>query len=158
MIADELKKHIVCFTGHRELSHKDIHSQLDNLSERLIKQGYIHYAAGGALGFDTEAALAVLRAREKHPHIKLILILPYHKQAKNWDKEQQVLYENIKMKADKVTYTCEKYSRGCFHMRNRALVDGSSLCVAYLVKGTGGSAYTVGYAEKKGVKIINIAE
>ena len=158
MIANELKKHTVCFTGHRELSHEDIRSQLDKLIERLIKRRYTHYRLGGALGFDTESALAVLRAKEKHLHIKLILILPYPEQAKNWKKEQQALYERIRERADEVIYTGEKYTRGCFHVRNRALVDGSSLCVAYLVKNEGGSAYTMWYAEQKRLKVINIAQ
>lgn len=42
--------------------------------------------------------------------------------------------------------------------RNRHLVDNSSVCVAYLTANSGGTAYTVNYAESKGLKIINLAE
>ena len=42
--------------------------------------------------------------------------------------------------------------------RNRHLVDNSSVCVAYLTRSGGGTAYTVEYAKKHGLKIINIAK
>ena len=42
--------------------------------------------------------------------------------------------------------------------RNRALVDGSDYCVAYLTKNSGGTLYTCSYALKKGVELINLAD
>ena len=44
------------------------------------------------------------------------------------------------------------------HKRNRHLVDNSSVCVSYMTKNTGGTAYTVGYAIKNHVQVINLAE
>jgi len=41
------------------------------------------------------------------------------------------------------------------HKRNRHLVDNSSVCVCYLNKENGGTAYTVDYAGKKGLELIN---
>lgn len=41
--------------------------------------------------------------------------------------------------------------------KNRHLVDNSSVCVAYLTRSGGGTAYTVEYAKKHGLKVINIA-
>ena len=40
------------------------------------------------------------------------------------------------------------------HKRNRMLVDMSSICICYLTKDTGGTAYTVKYAEKQKLKIL----
>lgn len=42
--------------------------------------------------------------------------------------------------------------------RNRHLVDNSSVCICYQTKETGGTAYTVEYARKHGLRIINLAE
>ena len=42
--------------------------------------------------------------------------------------------------------------------RNRHLVDGSSVCIAYLTQEKGGTAYTVNYAKQKEVQVINLAE
>ncbi len=46
----------------------------------------------------------------------------------------------------------------CIVKRNRHLVDYSSACICYLNKSTGGTAYTVEYAKKRGLQIINLAE
>ena len=59
--------------------------------------------------------------------------------------------------ADKVVYTEQAYTRGCMHKRNRHLVDNSSVCVCYLNRESGGTAYTVDYAGKQGLEIINLA-
>lgn len=44
------------------------------------------------------------------------------------------------------------------HRRNRHLVDNSGVCVCYLTRNSGGTAYTVNYAKKQGVNVFNIAE
>ena len=51
----------------------------------------------------------------------------------------------------------EAYTQGCMHRRNRHLVDHSSVCICYLTGSSGGTAYTVNYARKQGLEIINIA-
>ena len=56
-----------------------------------------------------------------------------------------------------MVYTAQQYARGCMHKRNRHLVDNSSVCVCYLNRESGGTAYTVDYAEKQGLEIINLA-
>lgn len=66
-------------------------------------------------------------------------------------------YERIKAQADKVVYMAQQYTPGCMHKRNRHLVDHSGVCVCYLTKESGGTAYTVNYAKRHGVEIINIA-
>ena len=66
-------------------------------------------------------------------------------------------YERIKALADKVVYTSQEYTKGCMHKRNRHLVDHSSVCVCYLTKKDGGTAYTVDYAERQGLEVINLA-
>ena len=65
-------------------------------------------------------------------------------------------YERIMKAADKVTYTSEQYYSGCMHKRNRHLVDNSSVCVCYLTESTGGTAYTVEYAHKNNLTVINL--
>ena len=126
--------------------------------EKLIEQGVIYFGAGGALGFDTMAAQTVLSLKLKHPEIKLILVLPCQSQADRWSEEDRAVYEEIKRKADKVKYTSIEYTSGCMHKRNRHLVDNSSVCVSYMTKSTGGTAYTVDYARKSHVRVINLAE
>lgn len=149
-----------CFTGHRNIPPE----QFSILSKRLedaliffIGQGYRYFGAGGALGFDTLAAQTVLNLRQRYPKIKLILVLPCKDQTLHWSPQEVAEYERIKAAADKVVYTSERYNDGCMHKRNRHLVDHSGLCICYLSKPVGGTAYTVNYAKEKGLRICNLA-
>jgi len=149
-----------CFTGHRELTkleQKVLVTKLKGTIAKLIERGVKFYGAGGARGFDTLAAQAVLDLKCKYPHIKLILVLPCLTQAQGWPAADVEKYEHIKSEADKVVYTSEDYSKDCMLKRNRHLVNNSSICVCYLTKDRGGTAYTVQYAKQKGLEVINLA-
>ena len=155
------KDRTCCFTGHRELTlgqYQNIFHKTEAVIEEFIKKGYLYFEIGGALGFDTIAALAVLKLRERYPDIRLFLVLPCLSQAKSWSKEDVEIYESIKHQADEIIYTSQEYTRGCMHKRNRHLVDNSSVCICYLTKKSGGTFYTVNYAKKRGLRIYNIAE
>lgn len=150
-----------CFTGHRQIPAEEeekISVRLDEVIADLIGQGIECFAAGGALGFDTMAAQAVLRAKEAHPEIRLILVLPFPDQGRRWAEQNRRIYEEIKTQADEIKYASEHYTRFCMFARNRQLVERSCVCVAYQTKDTGGTAYTVKYARSKGLRIINLAD
>lgn len=155
-----LKDKTCCFTGHRELppnQYQSIFNKTEETIERHIDQGYRYFGAGGALGFDTIAALAVLKLKERYPDIRLILVLPCLSQTKGWLEKDIQIYEDIKKRADKVVYTSRRYTKGCMHKRNRHLVDHSSSCIAFLTERKGGTAYTVDYAKRRGLSVVNVA-
>jgi uncharacterized phage-like protein YoqJ len=154
-----IKERTCCFTGHREiiLPVETIQYNLEKQLKELISSGVIYYGAGGALGFDTIAALTVIKLRQIYPQIKLIMVLPCKEQTKGWNSNDIGIYNYILNQADKVVYTSENYYPGCMHKRNRHLVDNSSHCICYLEKNTGGTAYTVNYAKEKGLTIYNVA-
>lgn len=161
LILEKMRSNTCCFSGHRAFTEEDIskiRERLDIEIVNLIEQGYSYFCVGGALGFDTLAALTVLNEKNNYPYIKLILVLPCQAQSKYWNKCDQKIYENIKSKADEIIYTSERYYRGCMHKRNRQLVDCSSACICYLNKSSGGTAYTVVYAKKCGINIVNVAD
>lgn len=148
-----------CFTGHRNIPQEEkeaMTSRLEEIIARLFQAGITRFVAGGAMGFDTLAAQAVLRLRQKYPEIQLLLALPCRSQTRGWSAEHIAQYEAIKAQANDVVYTAQDYSRGCMQKRNRYMVDNSSVCVCYCTRGKGGTAYTVRYAEKKGLPVINI--
>lgn len=156
-----MREKTCCFTGHRTIppqQYRSIARRLEQTVVELIKRGVIFYGAGGARGFDALAAQIILNLKKEYPHIKLILVLPCKSQTRGWREEDVRTYETIKAAADKVKYTSEEYTRDCMHKRNRHLVDHSGVCVCYLTKNTGGTAYTVNYARKNGVPVINIGE
>ena len=98
----------------------------------LVSKGVKYFGTGGALGFDTIAAQAVLSVKENNPEIKLILVLPCENQTERWKQADIDVYEKIKSKADKVKYVSHLYYDGCMQKRNRRLVDYSSYCICYI--------------------------
>ncbi len=156
-----IREKTCCFTGHRNIPQAQIPVLTKKLTatiQMLAEQGVIYYGAGGALGFDTISATAVLRLQRVIPQIKLILVLPCLSQAQRWSRSDQEIYESIKQQADKVVYTSHDYTQDCMFKRNRHLVDNSGTCICYLIKSQGGTVYTVDYAKKRGLKIINLAD
>lgn len=150
-----------CFTGHRIIPPEvlpKLSSELESTLHILIQNGICYFGTGGALGFDTLAAETVLQFKTQYPHIRLILVLPCLDQTKGWPPESIQHYQSILRNADKVVYTSQYYFRGCMHQRNRHLVDCSSICIAYCNRSTGGSAYTVRYAQRQGLKVIYLAK
>ncbi|MBE6633389.1 MAG: DUF1273 domain-containing protein, partial [Ruminococcaceae bacterium] len=80
----------VCFTGHRHISPQEREPLETALSREIlqqIQQGATCFRAGGAVGFDTMAALAVLKHRCDYPDIRLELILPCPSQPARWSAE-----------------------------------------------------------------------
>lgn len=148
-----------CFSGHRELppATLSLKRRLTSTLCSLYGLGYRTFICGGALGFDTLAALAVLQLKKEKNDVSLHLYIPCADQAKSWQEADIKEYERIKSLADEVFVLSPTYTRGCMHNRNRAMVNASSVCVAYLKKNSGGTAYTVDYAAKKGLEIINLA-
>lgn len=155
-----MRSRTCCFTGHRQIpleKRAEIAGQLERVIVSLYQRGVRFYGAGGALGFDCLAAQTVLRLRKSCPGMKLILVLPCLMQTRGWPAADVAEYERIKGLADKVVYTSQAYTVGCMHKRNRHLVDNSSVCVCYLTKDSGGTAYTVRYARERGLEVINLA-
>ena len=156
-----MEEQICCFTGHRVIpseEHLEIVSRLGKAMDRVLEQGIRTFCVGGALGFDTLAAVTVLFYKQFMPEIKLILILPCKTQTRGWKPLNIKTYEEIKQLSDEVIYVSEEYTRSCMFERNRKLVDMSTYCICYLTKATGGTAYTVKYAKKKNLQIINIGD
>ena len=153
---------VCCFTGHRKISPehaKALKSELDRALEILVRSGVRTFRAGGAIGFDTLAALTVLDMRENDPSIRLELCLPCKDQDRLWSDEDRKIYRYVLERADKVTYVCENYTRSCMLERNRFMVDGSQFCVAFCLdpnRQRGGTAYTVRYAKSKNVPVIDL--
>lgn len=147
-----------CFTGHRILSGGEtttLETTLPDTVRCLVQAGYHHFYTGGALGFDTLAALAVLAVRQTQP-IFLHLVLPCMGQERNWRSAQIETYEKIVRDANTVTYLSEHYQNGIMFVRNRTLVTGRDLCLCYLRQMRGGTGYTVRYAQKQGIPLKNL--
>ncbi len=154
------EKYICCFTGHRDIDPQEnerLVEVLDGIVDKLCEGGVTVFRTGGAIGFDTLAALKIIEKKKKFPHIKLHLFLPCRNQTEKWNGYNMHAYEFIMNNADDITYTSENYTRGCMLHRDRCMVNGSQFCVAFCKKREGGTAYTLNYAKTRGARTINIA-
>ena len=151
----------VCFTGHRSIPYADAARLPDLLGEvisRLCERGATTFRAGGAMGFDTVAALKVLDMKEKYPGIRLELILPCRNQTERWEETAVRTYYYILNQADSYRFLFDAYFDGCMLERDRRLVEGSDVCVAFCNRSRGGTAYTFALALRSGLEVINVCD
>lgn len=155
------KEKTCCFSGHRIIpvgKRARVTEELKKIISELYSGGIDTFLCGGAMGFDMLAAESVLAFKAKTRDIRLVMALPCMNQAEKWGVEQKQNYNRILREADEVIYLSEEYTKGCMHARNRFMADCSSVCVCYCQSGSGGTAYTVDYARRLGLKIYNVAE
>ena len=156
-----MKEKAICFTGHRDMQLSDrVEERLLALLEGYVQNGYDTFLAGGARGFDNLAAETVIRLREKYPHIRLVIVLPFpshYRHEQNWNSDEIKTYKGVLKKADEVITLCKEYKSGAYFKRNRYLVDNAGLCVAYYRRNGSGTAYTVNYARNCRMEIVNLA-
>lgn len=155
----EKKPLTVCFTGHRQIKNEDIMrlpALLEEVLAELCERGAVTFRAGGAIGFDTLAALKVLELKDRYPHIRLELILPCRNQTERWGETAVRTYRYVMERADACRILFDDYFEGCMLERDRHLVEGSDVCVAYCTRSRGGTAYTFTQALRTGLEVINL--
>lgn len=125
---------------------------------RLIRAGYRRFLTGGALGSDLMAAEVILELKYRlmnDMRIEHILCLPCVHHSKNWDMDQRNRLREIADKSNGCYYISDcEYYKGCMQVRNRYMVDNSSLLVAVYDGQSGGTENTMAYAEKQGKKVL----
>ena len=138
-----------CFTGHRPAKlpwgtdESDerclrLKARLREVIARAVEDGYTHFICGMAEGCDLYCAEAVLALRERHSEVTLEAAIPCPTQADGWSAAQ------------------EHYTRECMQRRNRYMVDHSDLLIAVHDGLPGGTRYTIEYALRRGVNIIDV--
>jgi len=156
-----------CFTGHRVVPYKKralIRDRTELEVAWLITHGVTHFVTGGALGYDTIAALSVLRAKKKHHEVKLHLFFPSPTQSARWSDTDRLIYNRIRELADSVLITGTNNTASSMFHRNEAMVNASSYCIAYYDPETqtdplhphGGTYTTLEFAKKHGLSITNV--
>lgn len=151
----------VCFSGHRpeklpgrgndeNAETRYIKELLNSKIEKCISEGYTHFISGTARGIDLWAASMVLEHREKNPRIKLICVKPIENQGFNFPEQDKLLYDEIIRSADSVICTSENYTKNCYMIRNRYMVDNSDLVIAFVKNYRSGTGQTINYASSVG--------
>ncbi len=150
----------VCsFTGHRLIKREHL-ERLPSLLLRAIDYAYSKgcrtFLAGGALGFDTLAAKAVIKYRLTHGDVRLHLILPCVDQGANWSESSLREYEYTQREADEVIYISDSYTDTCMKERNLRLASECDLLIAYVSRKNSGAAQTVRMATNMKKEVYNL--
>ena len=158
----------LCFSGHRTerlpKNKKKFNNLIQDLSmkiDKAISEGYDTFIFGACYGFDLICAEQVLLRKQiiqyTNPiNIKLIAAVPFEEQAAKWGFQDRYKYFNILSKCDDVIILNKHFKTGCYHERNRYMVDNSSKLICYYDGSGGGTGYTVEYAKKRSIEIVNL--
>jgi len=141
-----------CFTGHRKLGEpeREIEQKVCELIEKAIKQGYKRFISGVAVGFDTIAAEQVIFLKSAGHDIKLELAIPCKDHDKYWSEKQKLRFKFIREYADCISPTTPNlpYNKHSMLLRNKYIVNESSLVIAYFNGKSSGTKNTLDYAEQ----------
>lgn len=167
------KEHSLCFTGHRGEKLPKAEKEMEQLRNSLLREidkamenGIDTFYMGACYGFDLLAAEMVLLRKKVIPlnepnrkRIKLIAVVPHEGQANAWDEQDRERYFDYTLPfCDDVITLHTQFQPGCYHERNRYMVDRCCQMIAYYDGGKGGTAYTIKYAQSKKLNIINLYE
>lgn len=156
-----------CFTGHRpnklpwRYDESDgrcvaLKRRIGDAVEAAYEAGFRHFLCGMALGCDLFFCESVLALRQRHPDVVLEAAIPCPTQAGAWRPDQRQRYERLVAACDMETLVSDRYTACCMHRRDRYMVDHSSLLIAAFNGTAGGTQYTVNYAMKQGLTIVDL--
>ena len=149
------KEHTCCVTGHRDIPVEKVPYVQDKLYQELlqtIQDGCTHFVSGFASGVDLIFAGIVAGLKQKYP-ITLEAAIPYPGRMNTPDKE----FQRLLKECDIVKVHTEQYSKSCYMVRNRYMVDCSTLVIAvHDGRKSGGTAATIRYANLMGCTLREI--
>lgn len=148
---------ICSFAGHSQLSAKEsIYEKLLTTVEALItSEGITEFWTGNYGDFDRLSAGAVRALKDKHPEIRLVLVVPYLTADINESRDYySESYDEIVI-ADMPASTPKRLG---IIKANQYMVNNSEVLVCFIEHSFGGAAKTMEYAKKKGVRVVNLAD
>lgn len=149
-----VKNYTCAVSGNRIVGEDlDVKKLKEIFIKLIINRDINTFLVGMAVGFDTICFKALLELKKTFK-FKLVAVIPCENQDYNYNKTQKEEYKNMLEFADEKVYTGKEYTKNCMFIRNRYLVDNSSVLVVYSRKKTGGTVYTKNYALKNCVPII----
>ena len=122
------REHTCCVTGHRDIRADKIQYVQTQLRQELlqaIQSGYTHFISGFAAGVDLIFAGIVADLKHEYP-ITLEAAIPYQDRVKSPDKTFQCLLKEC----DIIKVHTDRYSKSCYMVRNRYMIDCSALVIA----------------------------
>lgn len=157
-----------CFTGHRPgklpwgYNEEDprclaLKRRMADAVAAAYEQGYRHFLCGMAQGCDLYFCECVLALREERPDVTVEAAIPCPTQADAWPAAQRERYDRLVSSCDFETLVSARYTPSCMQRRDRYMVDHASLLIAAFDGTAGGTRYTVEYAMRRGISVVDLA-
>ena len=155
------------FTGHRpgklpwhyreeDLRCMELKRRMSAAIEAAYQEGYRHFICGMAMGCDLYFCECALDLRKQYPDITVEAAIPCPTQADRWPAAQRRRYAELVAACDLETLVSDAYSATCMQRRDRYMVDRSAMLIAAFDGSAGGTRYTVEYAMRRGLDIVDI--
>lgn len=141
---------VVAFFGHKDAG-ADIKPKIKEVVKDLIENHQADiFLVGNNGSFDSMVKSVLAEAEKFYPHVKYNVVLAYHpvQIKENDDYSHTVFPEGL----EKVPV------RFAISKRNELMIKQSQTVVAYVTRSYGGAYKFKTIAEKKGKKVINIAD
>lgn len=156
-----------CFTGHRpgKLPWKydesdsrclSLKRRIADAAEAAYAEGFRHFLCGMAMGCDLYFCECVLALRQRFPDVTVEAVIPCPTQSDAWPPDQRKRYAGLVAACDLETLVSACYTPSCMLRRDRYMVDRSSLLIAAFDGTPGGTRYTVEYAMRQGLAIVDL--
>lgn len=157
-----------CFTGHRPgklpwgYNEEDprclaLKRRMADAVAAAYEQGYRHFLCGMAQGCDLYFCECALALREELPDVTVEAAIPCPTQADAWPAAQRERYDRLVSSCDFETLVSARYTPSCMQRRDRYMVDHASLLIAAFDGTAGGTRYTVEYAMRRGISVVDLA-
>ena len=91
-----------------------------------------------------------------HPDVTVEAAVPCPSQADAWPPDQRRRYERLVVACDFETLVSACYTPACMQRRDRYMVDHAALLIAAFDGSPGGTRYTVEYAMRRGLEIVDL--
>lgn len=143
---------ICTFFGHRD-TPMDIQPQLNDLLIDLIeKEGADLFYVGNHGNFDIIVKNTLIELKKLYPHIDYLIVLAYLPVKKS---PYEIIDYSKTIYPDGLEKTPRRYA---ISKRNLWMIDEADTVITYVKYKTGGAAKFKEISQKKGKKVINLAE
>ncbi len=147
----------VSFFGHRRIYNAmSIEKSLEkHIRELLRSHEYVEFLVGRDEEFDQLVSSTVQRCKRtfRADNSFLVCVLPYQTSEYQHNEESfHVYYDEVEICND----SANAHYKAAFQIRNRQMVDRSTLIICCVDRKNGGAYRTMNYAKSQGKQVLNL--